>query len=116
MCVCVCVCVCVCRTVGSSFNALVNSGIVHHTAVLICPFIGAVANSGFGDFQGKSPFDTCPSTLSPLSLTNLQVAIGGQNVLNSTLNMTYESFLEQVNLAEQLTSSDFGVSTGLISQ
>jgi hypothetical protein len=28
----------------------------------------------------------------------------------------YESFLQQVNLAEQLTSSDFGVSTGLISQ
>jgi hypothetical protein len=49
-------------------------------------------------------------------VTNLQVGIGGQNVLNSTLNMTYENFLEQVNLAEQLTSSDFGVSTGLISQ
>jgi hypothetical protein len=30
--------------------------------------------------------------------------------------MTYGNFLEQVNLAEQLTSSDFGVSTGLISQ
>jgi hypothetical protein len=30
--------------------------------------------------------------------------------------MTYENFLQQVNLAEQLTSSDFGVSTGLISQ
>ena len=54
--------------------------------------------------------------MSPLSLTNLQVSIGGQNVLNSTLNMTYENFLEQVNLAEQLISSDFGVSTGLISQ
>ena len=54
--------------------------------------------------------------MSPLSLTNLQVSIGGQNVLNSTLNMTYENFLQQVNLAEQLTSSDFGVSTGLISQ
>jgi len=26
-------------TAGSSFNALVNSGIVHPTAVLICPFI-----------------------------------------------------------------------------
>ena len=37
-----------------------------------------------------------------------------KNVLNSTLNMNYESFLEQVNLAEQLTYSDFGVSTGLI--
>jgi hypothetical protein len=103
-------------TAGSSFNALVNSGIVHPTAVLICPFIGASSTSGFGDFQWKSPFDTCPSTMSPLSLTNLQVSIGGQNVLNSTLSMTYENFLEQVNLAEQLTSSDFGVSTGLISQ
>jgi hypothetical protein len=60
-------------TVGSSFNALVNSGIVHPTAVLICPFIGAVANSRFGDVQWKSPFDTCPATMSPLSLTNLQI-------------------------------------------
>ena len=30
--------------------------------------------------------------------------------------MTYEKQLKQVNLAEQLTSSDFGVDTGLISQ
>ena len=102
--------------VGSSFNALVNSGIVHPTGVLICPLIGAVPNVGFGDSPYKSPSDTCPATMSPLSLTNLQVSIGGQNVLNSTLNMTYEHFLEQVNLAEQLTSSDFGVATGLISQ
>ena len=63
-------------------------------------------------------FSTCgaAATMSPLSLTNLQVAVGGQKVLNSTLNMTYEHFLQQVNLAEQLKSSDFGVSTGLISQ
>ena len=71
-------------TSGSSFNALVNSGIVHPTAVLICPFIAAItgANSGFGDFQWKSPFDTCPATLSPLSLTNIQVAVGGQTFYN----------------------------------
>ena len=30
--------------------------------------------------------------------------------------MTYESFLQQISLAEQLTSSDFGVSIDLISQ
>ena len=70
---------------------------MHPTAVLICPFIAAVASSGFGDFQWKSPFDTCPSTMSPLSLTNLQVSVGGQNILNSTLSMTYENFLQQVN-------------------
>jgi hypothetical protein len=49
-------------TSGSSFNVLVNSGIVHPTSVLICPYIGVVANSGFGDFQWKSPFDKCPAT------------------------------------------------------
>jgi hypothetical protein len=37
-------------------------------------------------------------------------------VLTSTLNISYEFFLKQVKLAEQLTSSDFGVSTGLINQ
>jgi hypothetical protein len=41
---------------------------------------------------------------------------GVKNILQITLNMTYEHFFEQVNLAEQLTSSDFGVSTGLIHQ
>ena len=67
-------------------------------------------------YQWKSPFDTCPCTTSPVSLTNLQVSVGGQNVLQSTLQYGYEHFLEQVNLAEQLTSSDFGISTGLINQ
>jgi hypothetical protein len=37
-------------------------------------------------------------------------------VLNTTLNMAYENLLPQKNLAEQLTSSYFGVSTGLIRQ
>ncbi len=48
-----------------------------------------------------------------LSLTNLQVTIGGQNVLQSVISYNYESFLEQVLFAEQLTSADFGVSTGV---
>jgi hypothetical protein len=101
---------------NSSFNQLINSGIVHPTGVLIVPFIGSEASVGFGDSQWKSPFDTCPATTSPCSLTNLQVSVGGSNVLQSTLFYSYENFLEQVNLAEQLTSSDFGVATGLISQ
>ena len=63
-----------------------------------------------------SPFDTCPFTTSPVSLSNLQVSVGGQNVLQSTLQYGYEHFLEEVNLAEQLTSSDFGISIGLINQ
>ncbi len=58
----------------------------------------------------------CPCTTSPGRLTNWQVSVGGQNVLLSTLHYGYEHFWELVNWAEQLTSSDFGISTGLINQ
>ena len=66
------------------------------------PFLAAVTgtNNGLGDSQWKSPFDTCPCTTSPVRLTNLQVSVGRQNVLQSTLQYGYEHFLEQVNLAE----------------
>jgi hypothetical protein len=99
-----------------AFNALVNAGIVHPTGVLVCPFISNTVSAGLGDYQWKSPFDSAPFTTSPCSLTNFNVKIGGTNVLQSTLSYTYEHFLQQVNLAEQLTSADFGVSTGLIHQ
>ena len=36
--------------------------------------------------------------------------------MNSTLYYTFESFLEQVSLAETLTSSDIGIQVGLINQ
>jgi len=75
-----------------AFKAFINSGIVHPTGVLVVPFIGSVTSSGFGDSQRTSPFDTCPATTSLLSITNLQVAVGDQNVLQSTLQCNYEHF------------------------
>ena len=100
---------------SSSFNQLINSGIVHPTGVLIVPFISST-NAALGDSQWKSPFDSCPATSAPISLTNLQVTVGGTNILTSTLYYTYESFIEQVVLADTLTSADFGVSCGLFNQ
>ena len=38
---------------GSSFNALVNSGIVHPTGVLICPFIGATRKKKIDGRKGS---------------------------------------------------------------
>jgi hypothetical protein len=102
-------------TAGSSFNQLINSGVVHPVGILIVPYISSTV-SGFGDFQWKSPFDTCPATSAPISLTNLQVSVGGVNQLQSTLNYTFENFIEQINLAEALTSSDMGISCGLFNQ
>lgn len=100
-------------TAGGNFNQLISSGIVHPTAVLIVPYVSSQASFSFGDFAWKSPFDTVPGDAHPLSLTNLQITIGGQNVLQSVINYNYEAFLEQVMFAEQLTSADFGITTGL---
>lgn len=102
-------------TAGGNFNQLINSGVIHPTGVLIVPFISS-QQTGLGDFAWKSCFDTAPATGHPISLTNLQVSVGGVNQLQSTLYYTFENFMEQINLAEALTSSDFGVTTGLISQ
>jgi hypothetical protein len=98
---------------GGNFNQLISSGLVHPVAVIVVPFIGSQASFGFGDFAWKSPFDTVPADFHPLSLTNLQITVGGANVLQSTLNYNYESFMEQILYCEQLTSADFGVTTGL---
>ena len=100
-------------TAGGNFNQLISSGIVHPTGILIVPYVSSQASYSLGDFAFKSPFDTVPADGHPLSLTNLQVTIGGQNVLQSVLNYNYESFIEQLLYCEQLTSADFGVSTGL---
>ena len=100
-------------TSAGNFNQLISSGVVHPTAILIVPYISTAAGFSYGDFATKSPFDTVPGDAHPISLTNLQVTIGGQNVLQSVLNYNYETFLEQVVYAEQLTSADFGVTTGL---
>lgn len=101
---------------GGNFNQLISSGVVHPTGILIVPFISqSIAQaSGLGLYGWQSPFD--PSFAHPISITNLQVSVGGVNMLNSTLFYTYENFIEQVNLAEQLTSSDFGVTVGLFNQ
>jgi hypothetical protein len=74
---------------SGSFNQLVNSGIIHATGVLIVPFLAPVTGTsgGLGDSQWKSPLDTCPCTTSPVSLSSLQVSVGGQNVLQSTLHL-----------------------------
>ena len=107
---------------GTSFSQLVQSGIKNPIGVCIIPLIGtgtittvgAAGTLGFDQFQ--SPYDTCPSTYSPISLVNLQVSLGGQNVLQSTLYYSFETFLEQVAHADTLTGSELGMSIGLINQ
>ena len=107
---------------GSSFSQLVQSGIKNALGIAIIPFISSSQSSTLSSVspysfsQYGSPLDTAPATYAPISLTNLQVTLGGQNILNATLFYTFENFLEQVILADNLTSSDLGIGAGLISQ
>jgi len=112
---------------NSTFSQLVQSGIKNPVGIAIIPLIsssntftvtGAATNGtatlGFSQYQ--SPYDPCPASYSPISLINLQCTLGGVNVLNTSMYYSYENFLEQIMLAETLTSADIGISTGLISQ
>ena len=112
-------------TSGSSFSNLVQSGIKSARGVWIVPFqsstvngtVNAVSVTGVTTFsQLQSPFDTAPATNGPFSLTNIQVSLGGVNILNNVLLFTYENFLEQTSMYEKINGGDLGLSCGLINQ
>ena len=71
---------------------------MHPTGVLIVTFLAPVTGTSgvSGDSRWKSPFETCPCTTSPISLINLQVSVGGQNVLQSTLQYGYEQIVNGI--------------------
>jgi len=105
----------------SNFSQLVQSGLRNPIGVAIIPIINPnnacyVGGPAIGQAQYASCYDTFPATFSPLSLTNLQIQLGGVNILNTSLFYSFENFLEQVSLAETLTSSDIGINTGIITQ
>ena len=107
--------------INATFSQLIQSGIKNPIGVAIIPFIAASQFNILGTgaplgAQFASPYDTCPATYAPLSITNLQVTLGGVNVMNTSMFYTFENFLEQVLLAETLTSTDIGIATGLINQ
>jgi len=112
---------------GSSFSQLVQSGIKNPLGILIVPFISSGQNRlsngaasggsttlGFSQYQ--SPYDTAPASNAPLSLTNLSVSLGGTSVLDSSsLYYTFESWLEQVSIAETIVP-EMGLAQGILSQ
>jgi hypothetical protein len=112
---------------GATYNQLVQSGVRNIKGVLIIPFISQAThgalNAGANAFTTpitpfapyQSPFDTAPCT-TPMSLTQLNVSIGGKNELMNFYSYTYENFVQQINIYEKLNSSDMGLSCGLISQ
>lgn len=98
---------------GTTYSQLIQSGITNPYALIVIPYISSTVNTGVG-YQWQSPFDT--SIGSPCIIENLQVQLGGQQILSSPYNYGFETFLTQYVNAEALSSSDFGVSCGVISK
>jgi hypothetical protein len=98
----------------SNWSQLIQSGITNPYALIVIPYIGSGVTAMDGMSQYQSPFDTAPATGAPIILENLQVTLGGQQVLNSPYNYGFETFVSQFSNCEALSSSDFGVSCGIV--
>lgn len=99
---------------GNSYSQLIQSGITNPYALIVVPYIGSTNTAMAGMSQYQSPFDTAPATGSPIILEELQVQLGGQQVLSSPYRYGFETFVSQFSNCEALSSSDFGVSCGIV--
>lgn len=99
---------------GASYSQLVQSGVTNIKSIILIPLI-ASSVSGFSAY--KSPFDTCGgASFHPISLTNVQVAIGGTNQFSTSMYYTYENFIQEVSKFNKQSCSEYGVESGLISR
>lgn len=111
-------------TTGSNYSQLIASGVQNPLAAIIVPFISTantgLSGSGTLNFpaQYSSPFDTCGGiSFAPISLTNLQVAVGMKNQLQNSLYYTFENYLEQVCQYESISGNKLDIlNSGVISQ
>jgi hypothetical protein len=116
-------------TAGATYSSLIQSGVSNIKGVLILPFISASTHglmnvasavavvTGITPFSELlSPFSCAPMQTAPISLINLNVSVGGQNVCQNFTSFGWENFLEQVSLYDKINSSDLGLSCGLINE
>lgn len=99
---------------GTNYSQLIQSGITNPYALIVVPYIGTTTIGMNGMSQYQSPFDTAPATGAPIILEELQVQLGGQQVLSSPYRYGFETFVSQFSNCEALSSSDFGVSCGIV--
>jgi hypothetical protein len=105
---------------GANYSQLVQSGVKNIVAVLILPLISSSQNAVAGTITGfsqyQSPFDPCGGAgcTSPLSLINLQVAVGGVNQLMTTYTYAFQTWLQEIVKYNKSSSSEYGVESGLL--
>jgi len=95
---------------GNTFTQLIQAGVSNPHSLIIIPFINSATYTQYG-----SPYDTAPGSFSPCRLSNLQVTVGGVQVMQSAFNYGFKNY-QQFQNSESLTSSDLGISNGIVSR
>jgi hypothetical protein len=107
--------------VGGTQQKTICASVKYPIGLLCVPLLsksgtGGAITAALGFSQYESPWDTCPATVAPIALTNVIVQLGGTSVTGTAMNYSFENFMQQVAIAESLTSADAGLSVGLINQ
>jgi len=120
---------------GANFNQLLTNGIANIKSILVFPVYENMVASTYS-YQGQtniglgidsiakstspllSPFDTCPSTTSPLChIANFNVVVAGQNMIYNTQKYAYEEFLNNLSGCNSINANLVnGLTSGLIGQ
>ena len=101
---------------ASPFNQLLTNGVPNPRVLLLIPFVnqgsGATVNAlNLPTYQ--TLFDSAPGTTSPdCSITQLSVAVGGQNVWSQPLQYAFSNFLDEFL---SINAINGGTTTGLAS-
>lgn len=83
---------------GSTASKAFNVNINRPRMLYILPFLSNqnALTSGFMTSPFLSPVSSAPNTVSPCSLTNLQIQIGGQNIFSEPLQYNYQYYNDNV--------------------
>jgi len=108
---------------NGNFSQLIQSGIRNPLALVVIPLISSTqptlvgGSTALGFSQYQSPYDSCPATTSPISLSNFQVSIGGQAVFKAgPMQYAFENFVENVQLADSVVPGMGPASCGIFTQ
>lgn len=108
---------------GAQFSQLLQSGIRRPKGIMILPYISASVNGTVSNVSGivpfsplLSPFDPAPTSTGPISLVNLQVALGGQNQIQNIVQSSWEQFIEYTSNYNKLNGIDLGIKCGVFNQ
>lgn len=109
-------------TAGSPFNNILTNGIVNPKYLVVIPYANSsTAASVFATYTGPvytSVFDSAPGTTTPLaSITQFQVQVAGQNMLQQNFLYDFENFFNEVSSINAINGGlSTGITNGLIGQ